>query len=123
MSNLSWDYKAPPLAFSRPFKGHGHKRPEVTEGSPNSRRDRGKDSRMAGVSSGRTTGVKYDGHHCRRTDRNSIGASPNGPAIADWGSGIRVAYARDGAQRGCTYHPDRLAALAWIDARDQEVRV
>src|SRR5262252_324238 len=123
MPDLSRSNQAFALAFSRPVEGQRYARSKVAEGPPNSRRDRGKDSRMAGVSSGRTTGVKYDGHHYWGARRDSVGASANGAAIAVRGSGIRVAYACDGAERGCSDHPDRLAALEWIDARDQEVRV
>src|SRR6476469_5061438 len=57
MSNLPGAVKASALAFSRPFKSHRHVRAEVAKGARNSRRDRGKDSRLVGVSSGRTTSL------------------------------------------------------------------
>src|SRR5215470_16649135 len=98
MSDLSWDYKASPLAFSRPVEGHRYTRQEVAEGPPNSRCDRGKDSGVVGVSSSRTTGLKYVGHHCRGRRGDSAGAGADVPAIAAWRSGIRVAYTRDGAE-------------------------
>jgi protein-tyrosine-phosphatase len=44
-------HNASALVFSRSIKGYRNVRAEVGEGSPNSRRDRGKNSRVVGVSS------------------------------------------------------------------------
>src|SRR4029077_2311972 len=96
MSNLPGADKPSALAFSRPFKAHGYARAAVTEGPQNSRRDRSKDSRLVGVSSGRTTGLKHVGHHCRGSRHDSPGADTDGTAVALWRQGIRVAHTGDG---------------------------
>src|SRR4029077_5312535 len=107
MSNLPGNDNAFALAFSRPFKAHGYARAAVTEGPPNSRRDRIKDSRLVGVSSSRTTGLKHVGHHCRGSRHDSAGADADGAAVAVWRQGIRVAHTGDGVLRSRAGHPDR----------------
>src|SRR4249919_147839 len=107
MSNLSGADKPFALAFSRPFKAHGYARAAVTEGPPNSRRDRCKDSRLVGVSSGRTTSLKYVGYHCRGSRHNSAGADTDGAPFALWRQGIRVAHTGDGVLRSRAGRPDR----------------
>src|SRR5215467_8530108 len=59
MSNLPGPHDAAALVFSRSIKGFRHVRPEVTEGAPNSRRDRIEDPRLVSLPSDRTTGLRY----------------------------------------------------------------
>src|SRR5215470_19816581 len=59
MSDFPGPNNAAALVFSRSIKGYWNVRAEIAESSPNSRRYCRKDSGLAGVSSGRTTGLTY----------------------------------------------------------------
>src|SRR4030095_13342387 len=61
---------------------------------------------------------------CGRIDSGGRALCPNthGVSIPLWGQGIRVAYARDGTDRGGADYPDWLAALDWVFGRYQEIR-
>src|SRR5215470_17833199 len=61
MSNFPGPYNASALVFSRSIECYRNVRAEVAEGSPNSRRDRGKDSGLVGISSGRATSLDMSG--------------------------------------------------------------
>src|SRR4029077_10893435 len=114
MSNLPGADKASALVFSRPFKSHRHVRAEVAKGTRNSRRDRDKNSKLVGVSSGRTTRLKNVVHHCRGSRHDSAGADADGAAVAVWRQGIRVAHTGDGVLRSRAGHPDRVGVVGWI---------
>src|SRR6266404_4419724 len=99
MSNLPRAHNTFALAISRSVKSHRLVRAEVAQGTRNSGRDRIQDSRLVGVSSGRTIGLRHVGYHFPESRRDSPGAVADVAAVAVWRSGIRVAHTGNGIRR------------------------
>src|SRR5439155_13543847 len=83
MSNLPGTHNTFALAISRSVKSHRRVRAKVAEGARNSGRDRIQDSRLVGVSSGRTIGLKYVGYNFPGR-RDSPGAGADVATVAVW---------------------------------------
>ena len=64
------NHEASALIFSRSIKGSRNVRTKVGEGSPNSRRDRSKDSGLVSVSSGRATSLDMSAITVEQTNAN-----------------------------------------------------
>src|SRR4029450_5909317 len=123
MSNLPGTHKTFALAISRPIKSHRHVQAEVAEGTRDSRRDLIQDSRLVGVSSGRTTGLKYVGYHFSGSRRNSTGAGADVAAIALWRYSVLLANAVDGVCSGFAGDSDRLGTGTGVLAGDPKIRI